>query len=164
MVRKCDCWYLLCKNIDTSFHWYTYFGLRFLGKNVKESFRFIDFWSLLECTEQKINVSKKRPWNQHEFNKWNGGMGLFQTVICYIYNHFIQYSVDSLRTLNSSVYTVLVRPQLEYCSKVWCPFTDSNIAKLEAVKCRAARWIKHGYGQTSSVTDMMQFLHWRRLD
>ena len=97
MVRKCDCWYLLCKNIDTSFHWYTYFGLRFLGKNVKESFRFIDFWSLLECTEQKINVSKKRPWNQHEFNKWNGGMGLFQTVICYIYNHFIQYSVDSLR-------------------------------------------------------------------
>jgi len=67
-------------------------------------------------------------------------------------------------SLNSSVYTVLVRPQLEYCSKVWCPFTDSNIAKLEAVKCRAARWIKHDYGQTSSVTEMMQSLHWRRFD
>ena len=67
-------------------------------------------------------------------------------------------------SLNSSAYKVLVRPQLEYCSTVWCPFTDSNISKLEAVKHRAAKWIKHGYGQTSSVTDMVQSLHWRRLD
>ena len=28
----------------------------------------------------------------------------------------------------------------------------------------AARWVKHNYGQTSSVTEMMQSLHWRRLD
>ena len=60
--------------------------------------------------------------------------------------------------------TVLVRPQLEYCSTVWCPFTDSNISKLEVVKRRAARWVKHDYGQTYSVTEMMQSLHWRRLD
>ena len=67
-------------------------------------------------------------------------------------------------SLKSSAYKVLDRPQLEYCSTVWCPFTDSNISKLEAVKHRAAKWIKHGYGQTSSVTDMVQSLHWRRLD
>ena len=60
--------------------------------------------------------------------------------------------------------TVLVRPQLEYCSTVWCPFTDSNISKLEAVQRRTARWVKHDYGQTSSVTEMMQSLHWHRLD
>ena len=42
-------------------------------------------------------------------------------------------------SLKSSAYKVLVRPQLEYCSTVWCPFTDSNISKLEAVECRAAR-------------------------
>ena len=59
---------------------------------------------------------------------------------------------------------VLVRPQLEYCSTVWCPFTDSNISKPETVQRRAARWVKHDYGQTSSVTEMMQSLHWRRLD
>ena len=64
----------------------------------------------------------------------------------------------------SSAYKVLVHPQLEYCSTVWCPFTDSNISKLEAVQRRAARWVKHDYGQTSSVTKMMQSLHWRRLD
>ena len=62
-------------------------------------------------------------------------------------------------SLKSSACKVLVHPKLEYCSTVLCPFTDSNIAKLEAVKHRAAKWIKHGYGQTSSVTDMVQFLH-----
>ena len=67
-------------------------------------------------------------------------------------------------SLKSSAYKVHVRPQLEYCSTVWCPFTDSNISKLEAVQRRAARWVKHDYGQTSSVTEMMQSLHWRRLD
>jgi len=35
---------------------------------------------------------------------------------------------------------------------------------LEAVKRRAARWVKHDYRHTSSVTEMMQSLHWRRLD
>ena len=45
-----------------------------------------------------------------------------------------------------------------------CPFTESNISKLEAVQRRAARWVKHDYEQTSSVTEMMQSLHWRRLD
>ena len=57
-------------------------------------------------------------------------------------------------SLKSSAYKVLVRPQLEYCSTVWCPFTDSNISKLEAVQRRAARWVKHDYGQTSSITDI----------
>jgi len=62
-------------------------------------------------------------------------------------------------SLKSSAYKVLVRPQLEYCSTVWCPFTDLNIVhKFEAVQ-----WVKHDYRQTSSVTEMMQFLHWRRL-
>ena len=42
-------------------------------------------------------------------------------------------------SLNTSVYKVLVRPQFEYCSTVWCPFTDSNISKLEAAQRRAAR-------------------------
>ena len=60
--------------------------------------------------------------------------------------------------------TVLVHPQLEYCFTVWCPFTDSIISKLEAVQRRATWWVKHDYGQTSSVTDIMQSLHWCRLD
>ena len=48
-------------------------------------------------------------------------------------------------SLISSAYKVLVRPQLEYCSTVWCPFTASNISKLIAVQSRAARWVKNKY-------------------
>ena len=35
-------------------------------------------------------------------------------------------------TPNHLIFCLLVRLQLEYCSTVWCPFTDSNISKLEA--------------------------------
>ena len=38
----------------------------------------------------------------------------------------------------------------------------SLISKLEAVQCRAARWVKLDYRQTSSVTDMMQSLHYQQ--
>jgi len=57
-----------------------------------------------------------------------------------------------------------LRRNIKIHSTVLCPFTDSNISKLEAVQRRAARWVKHDYGQISSVTEMMQSLHWRRLD
>ena len=63
----------------------------------------------------------------------------------------------SRQSLHTYIIGILVRPQLEYCSTVWCPFTDSNISKL-------ARWVKHDYGQTSSVTEMIQSLHWHRLN
>ena len=67
------------------------------------------------------------------------------------------------KSLKSSAYKVLDRPQLEYCSTVWCPFTDSNISKLESVQRRAARCVKHDYGQTFSVKEMRQSLQWGRL-
>jgi len=58
----------------------------------------------------------------------------------------------------SSAYKVLVRPQLEYCSTVFCPFTDSNISRLGAVQRRAARWVNYDYGQTSSVTEISPYI------
>jgi hypothetical protein len=66
--------------------------------------------------------------------------------------------------LKSSAYKVLVRPQLEYCSSVWSPHTNAHITQIESVQRRAARWAKHDYGQTSSFTEMLQSLKWRRLD
>ena len=103
-----------------------------------------------------VDISSDLSWDTHInriSKKANNTLGFLRRNIK---NHF--------ESLKSSAYKVRVRPQLEYCSTVWCPFTDSNISKLEAVQRRAARWVKHDYGQTSSVTEMMQSLYWRRLD
>ena len=54
-------------------------------------------------------------------------------------------------------------PQLEYGSSVWDPPTMSNINKLEAVQCHAARFCHSDYRRTSSVTAMMEDLGWEQL-
>ena len=35
----------------------------------------------------------------------------------------------------------MIRPQLEYASDVWDPYQVGDIAKLEKIQCRAARWV-----------------------
>ena len=104
----------------------------------------------------RVDISSYLSWDTH-INRISKKAN---NTLCFLRRNFKIHP----GSLNTSVYKVLVRPQFEYCSTVLCLFTDSNIAKLEAVKRRAARWIKHGYGQTSSVTDMVQFLHWHMLD
>ncbi len=66
--------------------------------------------------------------------------------------------------LKSTAYKTLVRPQLEYSSTVWSPYTQSSIYQLEIVQRRAARWATRTYQRTSSVTELLQSLGWRRLD
>ena len=66
--------------------------------------------------------------------------------------------------LKSTAYKTLIRPQLEYASIVWSPHTAADTYKIESVQCRAARWACHDYRQISSVTKMLENLHWRPLD
>ena len=61
-------------------------------------------------------------------------------------------------------YKTLVRPLVEYSSSVWSPYTKSNIARLEMVQRRAARWTLSEYSPYSSVTQMLQSLGWRSLE
>ena len=44
------------------------------------------------------------------------------------------------------------------------PYTKSNIARLEMVQCRAARWTLSEYFSYASVTQMLQSLGWRSLE
>ena len=63
-----------------------------------------------------------------------------------------------------TAYNILVRPQLEYASPVWSPYTQANINTVEAVQRRAARWSTNKYSSYSSVTQMINSLGWRSLE
>ena len=55
----------------------------------------------------------------------------------------------------NTAYNVIVRPHLEYASACWSPYTIRNIDKLEAVHCRAARFvlIVYDYCPTADLSD-----------
>lgn len=68
------------------------------------------------------------------------------------------------KDLKYTAYTTLARPQMEYASTVWCLHTTTNIAKLEAVQLRVARWATCGYHNSSSVIRMLKDLNSRTLE
>ena len=66
--------------------------------------------------------------------------------------------------IRQTAYNTLVRPQLEYASPVWSPYTQTNINKVEAVQRREACWVTNDYSSYSSETQMIIFLGWRSLE
>ena len=86
----------------------------------------------------------------------------------YIQNVTTSASRSIIRSKNpvfwEMAYKTLVRPLVEYSSSVWSPYTKSNIARLEMVQRRAARWTLGEYSPDASVTQMLQSLGWRSLE
>ena len=80
----------------------------------------------------------------------------------------LQFLKRNLRISSSEVktqaYQSYVRPRLEYAATVWDPFTKTNRDKLEMVQRYSARWTLGRYHNRSSVTDMLNYLGWRRLE
>ena len=67
------------------------------------------------------------------------------------------------KEIRSPAYNSLVRPQVEYASSVWSPYTNENINKIEMLQRRAARWVCNDFSY-SSVTEMLDNLGWRSLE
>jgi len=75
-----------------------------------------------------------------------------------------------------ATYTLFVRPQLKYASRVWCPHTAHSINRLESVQCHAARSVMNDWSRPHSQTTpssrttrgspaiMMQQLGWSTLE
>ena len=68
------------------------------------------------------------------------------------------------RKVKQATYTTYVRPVLEYAAAAWDPHTRRNIDKLEMVQRRGARYVTGDYGQTSSVSAMLDYLQWPTLE
>ena len=68
------------------------------------------------------------------------------------------------RKVREMAYNTLVRPQLEYASPIWDPYTKGKLLQIEKVQHRAARWTINDFDTRSSVTGMLDDLDWRTLE
>ena len=68
------------------------------------------------------------------------------------------------RSVKSTAYKALIRPQLEYYSSVWDPYHQTDKATLERVQRSAARFVTGDYKRESSVTTMINNLGWKSLE
>ena len=70
----------------------------------------------------------------------------------------------SASNIKEKAYKVFVHPLLEYAASVWDPYSQKNIAKIEAVHRRAARFVLNRYRNTLSVNNMLEVLGWPTLE
>ena len=68
--------------------------------------------------------------------------------------------------VRKAAYQTLLRPQVEYASTIWNPYTKQGIRKAEMVQRRAVRWTLNNHSPHSSVTEMQHELAigWRSLE
>ena len=85
-------------------------------------------------------------------------------------NRSLGFVKRKIRITNQSVkaldYKTLVRPQVEYASTVWSPYTKQNIQKkkIAMVQRRVARWVSNSYSSYNSVSAMLTNLGWRSFE
>ena len=83
-------------------------------------------------------------------------------------NKTLAFLKRNLRTkkpdVREAAHKSLIRPQVEYASTVWSPYTKKGIKKIEMVQRRSIRWTMNNYSTYDSVTDMETQLCWRSLE
>ena len=70
-------------------------------------------------------------------------------------------------TLKAKAYTGLVCPQVEYCWRVWdsCPGVENNGSyKIKRMQCCNSRLYLRWDNNTSSITNMLEYMGWRTLE
>ena len=118
------------------------------------------FYELNSCILKEVDhnpylgviLSKDLKWETHTdqiCKKANSALG------------FIQRNLKKCPPeCKKTAYVALVRSTLEYAAVVWDPFLEKDIAKIEKIQRKAARFIKNDYKSRSPgcVTKMLQDL------
>ena len=103
-----------------------------------------------------LTLDKKLKWSNHIQNittNANRTLGLMRRNFW-----------NCPREIKEITYKTIVRPKLEYASAAWDPYLKKDIAKVEKVQRKAARFCTGNYKQTASVTDMIKELDWETLE
>ena len=103
-----------------------------------------------------VDISKDLSWNTH-INKISTNA-----------NRTLGFFKRNIKTKNKAIctaaYQTLVRPQVEYASTVWSPFTQTYFNKIEMVQRRAVRLVNSNFSTYASVSSMLNSLGWRSLE
>ena len=94
-----------------------------------------------------VTVHHKLSWNEHICSlakKANSSIGFLRRNLQIHQKH-----------IKTNAYKTLVRPQIEYASTIWNPFTQENQNKIEMVQRRAARFACNNYRREVSLPCLM---------
>ena len=106
-----------------------------------------------------LRISNKR--TIHEASYTIHGFNLTLTKKAKYLGSILRRNLHSCpRSINETCYKSLVRPQLEYASTVWDPYTKSNTNALKMVQRRAARFVSGNYRRQANVGTMLQSFGW----
>ena len=58
----------------------------------------------------------------------------------------------------------MIKPIVEYACTIWAPHTQKDIAAIESVQRRAARFVCNNYSSFTSVNALLSYLQWPTLE
>ena len=103
-----------------------------------------------------VTISSNMSWNTHISNITSKAHKLLGFL-----RRNLQIKNEDTKSM---AYKSLVRSNLEYCSTIWSPHTQKQKYEIEKVQRRAAIYVTGRFHNTSSVTSMLDHLHWKPLE
>ena len=102
-----------------------------------------------------VTIEQKISWNKHVGNVLKKAMST---------TAFLRRNLQIPQAhTKANAYKTLVRPQVEYVSVAWDPFSQANINKIEMVQGKAVRYVQNNCSRDASASDMISQLGWRSL-
>ena len=87
------------------------------------------------------DLNRVRHVTQKNFNKASRTLGLLRRTLS-----------PCSQNVKSIAYQMLVRPQLEYASEVWNPYTKKCIKKIEQIQRNSCRFVFHEYRRDTDIS------------